>query len=374
MAKNPVPDENFELDDTPPQAVHYAEQALLGALLLDPRSLTNIGPLQPEHFDNHAHSSLFAAMRSVPAPDPEQHLKDPAWLNALLAAARPEAPGLTASYLHTLIQVCPWPKHAATYATMIRAAHARRTLRMHAERLAQAATDTTLPNPAATLAQTDTLTRYLEELAGQFAPHPGSLPRTPVPAPAPRDTGEEALDEERLFLATATAHPAKLTAMRWLQADDFALPLHGALFQCLTALVHRGDPVDPVTVLWEAQHRSLLTGDIIPADLVALVSPPVGSPEYWGERILQRALLTQAHHVALRIEAFTADPANTPHRLITGSRRALTELTALRARWQHATAKPTQPARPRTARTPAITRAGPPPRATSPAPTARGTR
>ncbi len=40
-------------------------------------------------------------MLSVPVPDPKQHAKDLAWLNALLTKAQPEAPGLTASYLHT---------------------------------------------------------------------------------------------------------------------------------------------------------------------------------------------------------------------------------------------------------------------------------
>ncbi|EMF01248.1 hypothetical protein H340_07326 [Streptomyces mobaraensis NBRC 13819 = DSM 40847] len=71
---------------------------------------------------------------------------------------------------------------------------------------------------------------------------------------------------------------------------------------------------------------------------MALVSAPVGSPEHWGEYILQRALLAHAHLAALRIQAFTDDPANSPHRLITGSRRALAELTAVRARWQRAIA------------------------------------
>ncbi|WP_405889846.1 replicative DNA helicase [Streptomyces sp. NBC_00133] len=373
---NPTePYEEFDLDDTAPLPVHYAEQALLGALLLAPQRLTTIGTLLPEHFGNHAHGTLFAAMRTLRPPDSEVHVKEPVWLNAVLDAARPEAPGLTAAYLHTLIQACPWPEHAATYARMIRSDHARRTLRTHAERLAQTATDATLPSPAATvLAQADALTRYLEDLAGQFAPHPGSLPRTPLPPPPLRDTGEEALDEERLLLSSATAHPADLKSMRWLQANDFALPLHGQLFLCLTALAHRGDPVDPVTMLWEAQHRGLLTKDIASADLIALVSTPVSSPEHWGERILQRALLSQAHAVALRIETFTDDPANTPHQLIMGSRRALADLTALRARWQRTTLQPPTAARPRAPRTPTVSRAGPPPRTAAPATAARAIR
>lgn len=55
------------------------------------------------------------------------------------------------SYLRMLIQACPWPKHATAYARMIRADRARRTLRIHARRLAQVIADTTGPSPAATV-------------------------------------------------------------------------------------------------------------------------------------------------------------------------------------------------------------------------------
>ncbi|MFJ4533997.1 DnaB-like helicase N-terminal domain-containing protein [Streptomyces nigrescens] len=47
--------------------------------------------------------------------------------------------------------------------------------------------------------------------------------------------------------------------MRWLQPDDFTHPLHAGLWQCLVALTRRDTPVAPVTVLWEAQHRGLLS-------------------------------------------------------------------------------------------------------------------
>jgi replicative DNA helicase len=53
----------------------------------------------------------------------------------VLAAGREQARGLTASYLHTLIQVCPWPSHAPAYARMVEAEHARRRLLTAAERL-----------------------------------------------------------------------------------------------------------------------------------------------------------------------------------------------------------------------------------------------
>ncbi|MFF3153204.1 DnaB-like helicase N-terminal domain-containing protein [Streptomyces sp. NPDC057910] len=365
MPHHPNPHEHHTDEVHAPRPVHYAEQALLGAILLEPHQLTAIDALDAGHFSTHAHGTLWQAMRELPPPDPDTHRSSPAWLNAVLGLARPHAPGLTATYLHNLIQVCPQPKHAPSYARMIRADHTRRTLLMHAERLAQTAADTTLPNPATTtLTQADALGQFLNTLAGRFAPHPGSLPRTLVHAIRAAHGGEEALDEEQLLLSTATAHPSALKDMRWLLPDDFTLPLHSALWQCLTTLVHNGEPVDRVTLLWEAQHRGLLADGHGPDDLIDLVSAPVGSPEHWGERVLQRALLSRAFDVGTRIAAYAQDPANTPHQLITGSRRALADLTSLRTRWQRSTSPP--PPAARAPRGPAVARAGPPVRALTP--------
>ncbi|CAM5698361.1 DnaB-like helicase N-terminal domain-containing protein [Streptomyces afghaniensis] len=171
-------------------------------------------------------------------------------------------------------------------------------------------------------------------------------------------------DEERLLLATATAHPADIEQMPWLTADDFTHPLHAGLWQCLTALTRRRAPVHPVTVLWEAQQRGLLTPGIAPTELLALLGTPASSPQYWGERILQRFLLATARQVGHRIEASTDDRATTPYQLIVGSRRALAELSTVRTRWHHATS-PTPTPLPARTRATAPPRAGPP-RTTAP--------
>ncbi|PIM71299.1 replicative DNA helicase [Streptomyces sp. JV178] len=370
MPRTLAPDEpGDDFDDLPdthsPQPVHYAEQALLGALLLEPHRLTEAAGIEPDSFSNYAHGALFAAIRALPAPDPVQHARDTSWLNAALTAARKHARGLTASYLHTLIQVCPWPRHASAYARMIETENARRTLRAHAERLALTATGVTLPHPVpTTLATADALAGALDDIAARFPSHSGSLPHPSAPAPAAAlDSPEEAIEEERLLLATATAHPADVEQIRWLTADDFTHPLHAGLWQCLTTLTRRRAPVDPVTVLWEAQQRGLLASGIEPTELLNLLGAPAGSTEYWGERILQRSLLTTAHHVGRRIEAFTDDPATTPYQLILGSRRALADLSAVRTRWHHATS-------PAPTTTPARTRATAPPRAGPPRTTA----
>ncbi|MFC9856270.1 MULTISPECIES: DnaB-like helicase N-terminal domain-containing protein [unclassified Streptomyces] len=350
-----IPDDSLA-EPALPRAVHFAEQALLGALLLEPHRTAGIG-LEAEHFSNRTHGILFAAMRRVPPPDPQHHATDAAWLAAVYAEARPRAPGLPHTYPHTLVQACPRPEHATAYARMVRADHARRTLRMHAERLAWTAGDTTLPDrAAATAEQADRLAVFLEELLGEFPPHPGSLPRTTLPPGPMRSPEDDTVDDERLLLASATASPRKIHTMRWLRPTDFVVPDHGALWQVLTGLVHRREPVDPVTVLWQAQQSGTPAGAFTTRGLLALLSAPHGSPEHWGERIVRRALLHHAHTVADRITAFADDPANTPYQLIAGSRRTLVDFAVIRTRWQRSTS----PATPVSAHTSAASRAGPP--------------
>ncbi|MBT2511663.1 replicative DNA helicase [Streptomyces sp. ISL-98] len=364
MPHIPEPDED-DLDAIPPpHPVFHVEQALLGALLLEPQRLRDVTGIDPDAFSTAAHAALFAAIRSLPAPDPAEHAKNTQWLDAVLTAAREHARGLSAPYLHTLIQVCPWTRHAPAYARMIEAEHCRRRMAAAAQRLMHTARDTSLPQRVATvLDEADALATVVDDIAARFPPHAGSLPRTTVPPPTqPQD--EEAVDEERLLLATATAYPSSVEQMRWLTPGDFTHPLHAGLWQCLTTLTRRGTPVDPVTALWEAQHRGLLDAGTEPRELLALLAGPAGSPEHWGERILQRSVLGTAHHIGWRIEAFTDDPATTPYQLVVGSRRALADLSAVRTRWQHATS-PEPNRRPARTRATAASRAGPP-RTTAP--------
>ncbi|GAA2258392.1 DnaB-like helicase N-terminal domain-containing protein [Streptomyces atrovirens] len=350
MSHAPEPDEDDLNTTALPQPVFHVEQALLGALLLDPHRLDDVSGIAADSFSTAAHAALYAAISTLPPPDPAEHAKNTKWLDRVLATGREQARGLTASYLHTLVQVCPWPRHAPAYARMVEAEHARRRLKTAADRLVQTVHGHSLPHPVRTvLAEADALATVVDDIANRFPSRTGALPRTTAPLPPSAPDHTEAVEEEQILLATATAYPADIDSARWLLPNDLTLPLHADLWQCLTALARRRAPVDPVTVLWEAQQRGLLDNGNEPGQVLRLLAEPAGSVGHWSKRALQRSLLATAEHTGRRIEAYADDPANTPFQLVVGARRALADISAVRTRWQHATGPaPTQRRRPAT--------------------------
>ncbi|WP_432104150.1 DnaB-like helicase N-terminal domain-containing protein [Streptomyces sp. bgisy091] len=367
MPAAPDLNEDEPIDITPPRPVFHVEQALLGALLLDPHRLGDITGIAADSFSTAAHTAVYTAISALPPPEPAEHATNTVWLDRVLTAAREQARGLTAAYLHALIQVCPWPRHAPAYARMVEAEHARRRVQIAAEHLVQSVHDTSLPDPVQTvLAEADALGTVVDDIASRFPPRAGVLPRTAVPRPVVPDR-DEVVEEERLLLAAATAHPDDIASVRSLLPDDFALPLHAGLWQCLTALVRRNEAIDPVTVLWEAQQRGLLDDAIDPRHVIRLLAEPSGCLDYWGERALRRSVLATVDRAGRHIEAYAADPANTPFQLVVGARRALADIAAVHTRWQQA-ADPRSPRGP--LRAPPA-RAGPP---TTTAPHARASR
>ncbi|WP_435124631.1 DnaB-like helicase N-terminal domain-containing protein [Actinacidiphila sp. bgisy144] len=338
----PTPSEPAE--DEPPSALHYAEQALVGALLLQPDQLLSVPGLLPEHFANSLHSAVFAAMRRLTPPAPDVHRARPIWPQAVQAAAATRAPGLDATYLNTLMAVCPQPDHAAAYAQMVRAEHLRRSLREHAMRLTQLCDDPTLPDPAMIVAnQANALAVFLERAAPMWPHISGPMPKQAAPDADPPTP--DALDDERLLLATAIAYPDTLVA--WLHPEDLVLPLHQVIYRCVTAMAHRGDPIDPITVLWQAHQHAVFSGSD-PAEVLDFLRRPVGSVEHWAERIHTRAVVAAARTAGRQITDLTHDSTHAPHHLLHAARRALAPLARIRAR-RHTpppTAAPTAPRRP----------------------------
>ncbi|WP_303741444.1 DnaB-like helicase N-terminal domain-containing protein, partial [Streptomyces niveus] len=170
---DPIEDSDDLLAPPPPPPVVHVEQALLGALLLEPHRAANLTGITPEAFSTAGHAALFTAIRTLPVPDPAQHATTTTWLNQVLTAAGEQTRGLTTAYLHHLIQLCPQPRHAPAYARIIEAEHARRLLRAAAHRLIHTALDTSLPHRVATtLAEAGALTTVVDTIATRFPPHP----------------------------------------------------------------------------------------------------------------------------------------------------------------------------------------------------------
>ncbi|MFJ4876565.1 DnaB-like helicase N-terminal domain-containing protein [Streptomyces sp. NPDC088745] len=366
----PTEDDPLADEDSAPDPVDYAEQALLGALLSRPALIHQLPSLSPGDFARHAHGALFAAITQL-APPPATNARGvkgaPAlpsleWIRSVFTAASARSRGLHLPYLHHLIHTCPTPEHAPAYARIVQAGHARRSLGAHAERLAQLTHDTTRLVPAAAVAdQVQRLLQHLDTLQQQHGFHTSTPPRTPsAPLPGNEPTADE-LSAEQSLLAGLLHHPESIAGLP-LRPADFTDPLHSGLFACLTAMAHRGHPIDPVTVLTEAQQRGLLTRPDTAQSVMALVQPNPDDPAYWTEQILHHTVLRTARTAAHRIRAYTVDPATTAHQLLIGTRRALAEVTGAHRRWQLQRTPPAPPPSrpPVTVRAPTARTAPPP--------------
>ncbi|WP_030895764.1 DnaB-like helicase N-terminal domain-containing protein [Streptomyces sp. NRRL F-5053] len=339
-----------------------AEQAVLGAVLLEPRQLGRIcGWLRPEHFYRPAHSALYAAMLTLRegghpatklAPDAQVPL---AWLNDIRAEASTRTRGVTAAYVHSLVSACPRPAHAPVYGRMVLEGAIHRSVTQHAIRLHQAAhagtahAGTARGGVAETLHHAQVLHDILADLAHRWGSQPRPVePDTAFPEPAPPASGqviERALADEEFLLGALIARPQQLARISgWLLPGDFTDPGHGQVYRSLGALRHRGEPVDELTVLWECQRRGALTDGFLDAERVRRICrvPAAGSAEYYGEQVLDSSLLRTAATSARKIRDLAEDEAFAPGQLISHAQHLLTPLDEVSRRRAAADAGPEQ--------------------------------
>ncbi|MDQ8704119.1 DnaB-like helicase N-terminal domain-containing protein [Streptomyces sp. LHD-70] len=345
-----------------------AEQAVLGSVLLDPDQLAHLDWLAPDHFYRPVHQALFAALRklrsdghpTVGIPNGPVPLS---WVTDAIDEASLHVRGLTAVYAHTLIQACPRPEHAPVYGRMVLEGAIHRTVAQHAIRLHQAArADALRGEVEGALRSADVLTGVLTDLARRWGtePRPVAPATSPATAPAasPPVRADQVAEDERFLLAVLTEQPRAMDeVVAWLRPGDFADPAHGQLYRCLGALHHRGEPIDRITLLWEAQRRGLLAdGTLSGEQLTAICDGMVpGSAEWLGERVMRSSLTRTAAASARAVRALAEDEALGPGRLINHALHALGPLDEVRARWQSANGSPA----PKPSTTPLAS--GPPP-------------
>ncbi|MFE2864883.1 DnaB-like helicase N-terminal domain-containing protein [Embleya sp. NPDC059259] len=336
----------MDTGEIPGGVVHphlHAEQALLGALLVEPDRIEDVrGLLLPEHMYRPAHEALYRVL--LEHPEHRSHGRRVATAErvmALVATASAHAAGLTPVYAHTLMAACPHPRNAALYATMIIEASDHRALARPATRLGQvAAADQERDGLTDTLDHHRALHAVLDNLAHHWGephntltpPETRTLPATP---PCRRD-----LADEQSLVAALIVDPAPLAGIqRWLIAKDFVDPGHAALYRTIGGLVHRGEPVDPLTVLWEAQRRGHLADGSLASELVLKIGGTgvPGSTDYWAGRVLRAALLRTAVTGAHAVRSHAENPTLAIRSLIAAARHALAPLDAISNRWHSAT-------------------------------------
>lgn len=208
-----------------------AESAVLGALLIRPDVYTDVAYLDPEQFADPANAALFDAVRTELVREPNQTSSS---LTAHLQAAYATT-GVDPD-LDRFIDACPDPGGAAVYARMLVEADLNRTMARHAVRLAE----TSEPNSPARveafvlMRSEPAMSRDAEE-----APVSGSW------------KGSRSSREERI-LADLVQHPDQIEqASEAINTATFTADSRSDLFEALSRIHKRGEPVDNLTVAWE---------------------------------------------------------------------------------------------------------------------------
>ncbi|MFF9784168.1 DnaB-like helicase N-terminal domain-containing protein [Streptomyces nigrescens] len=328
-----------------------AEQAVLGAVLLEPGQLQQLGWLAPEHFHRPVHRALFAARRELHADRHPASAAESAvpmsWVTDAVEEAGQHVRGLTASYAHGLISACPRPGHAPVYGRMVLEGAIHRSVTAHAIRLHQAARADALQGEVeGALRGADVLRDVLNDLARRWGtePRPVAPGSPPARSPAAPPPGWSNVDEEeQILLGVLAERPRSMDeVVGWLRPSDFADPARGEVYRCLGALHHRGEPIDRITLLWEAQRRGLLaSGTLSPGQIAAIcdgVGP--GSAEWLGEQVMRSSVTRTAATSARSVRALAEDEALAPGRLINHALHALGPLDEVRSRWQAANGRP----------------------------------
>ncbi|MFG2370517.1 DnaB-like helicase N-terminal domain-containing protein [Streptomyces sp. NPDC048504] len=326
-----------------------AEQAVLGSVLIEPGQLDRLDWLAPDHFQRPVHRALFAALRTLrkvghPAVAGERSAPSLSWVTDAVDEAGRHVRGLTAAYPHTLISACPRSEHAPVYGRMVLEGAIHRSVTEHAIRLHQAArADALLGEVEGALHHADVLTEVLGDLARRWGTEPRPVAPVPVPVTAPLAPSSvrasRAAEDEQFLLAVLAERPGAVDeVVGWLRPDDFADPAHQQLYRCLGALHHRGEPIDRITLLWEAQRRGLLADGTLTDDHLTAICDGVGagSAEWLGERVIRSSITRTAGASARAVRSLAENEALAPGQLINHALHALGPLDDVRIRWQTA--------------------------------------
>lgn len=207
--------------------VDRAEQAVLGAVLQRPEVLPEIAHLDPSQFVDASHAALFDAIRAALAEEPAQSSID--------LVSRLQAVG-DGPDLEALIDACPDPGGAAAYARMLVEADFERTMTSHADRLWRDS-------------EPESQQRIEALLLDQ---HPPQVSADAEDAPVPGSWKGSRPNREEHILADLIQHPGEFGQLpESIKPDTFSAGTRSRLYEALSDIHTRGEPVDKLTVAWE---------------------------------------------------------------------------------------------------------------------------
>ncbi|WP_433358574.1 DnaB-like helicase N-terminal domain-containing protein [Streptosporangium sp. CA-115845] len=347
-----------------------AERALLGSFLRDPRQispiLTNSG-LQPQDFSDPDHQSLLKVM----AEQAKAHdLRSIDGWNAFRAILELHAASLgrSGSWLQEIAATVPNPSQTVQYAGMVLEGSTRRTIAQHAQRIAASMTAPGATANAAT--EQITLTRtVLLQLANRWnlnpdtrpepaaAPAAGeSAPAAGRSAPAPesqqgrgsllqrglaalrapfqslREVSNNATEDQ--LLASLVVDPGQLFEIRpWLETSDFTTPQSTALYQALLDLEKRGQPINAITVVFEASRTTAIDDRQVSAFLARCADAAPGQAVPLARDVVERGIATAVDQQTQRVLTSVTSVNATPRQAIPEAFAALESLNGKVERW-----------------------------------------
>jgi len=148
----------------------------------------------------------------------------------------------------------------------------------------------------------DRLASIAQHVAEAAASSAARAQQQPTAAP-PQPQRLEAEAAGARTLRDLAASPSHLATVRaWLHPEHFAHPAHGDLYTVMCDLHAAGQPVDPVTVSWEASRRGLH------ADAADLANGTGAFAIAGAREVHHHGLLPQATQIGREIQADASDP------------------------------------------------------------------
>lgn len=277
-----------------------AERAVLGALLLRPDKYPDIAYLDPAQLAEPANAAVFEAIRTELTHEPDQTSSAlTAHLQAVYAATG------TSSDLASFIEACPDPASVAAYARILVEADLNRTMAAHAARLVE-------------LSEPHSPER--SEAAALIRPEP-AVSRDAENAPIPGSWKGSRPNREERILADLIQHPDQIEQAREvINATTFTSTAREDLFEALSAIQKRGEPVDTLTIAWELDRVQAESYRSAGVDPVAYVDRLAAIPVEPGTALeTARNIASQEQRVTER-QARTRQSAGPAHGAATAER------------------------------------------------------